>query len=202
MTAALRRSTEERPGAHISRILSATRTQHQIAPNSAPIAAAKKSPRNKVLPEVKRDTLVNSSAASKSKSHMRSKAAAVVATKSVSTTTATSKPVPKWNCVSSYQRRSRSRRAAASCAFDYDLSQVEQRNFGHCHHAMKSVPDAELQLLRSGQRATYLETRYERCPELKYHYPEATSWRYGWFHNQCRGDASKLTPNHCITSIM
>lgn len=79
---------------------------------------------------------------------------------------------------------SRSSRPSSSKIFDYDLSQVEQRYFDKFHNPMKSVPQNELQLLQSGQRATYLETRYERTPDKKYNYPEATSWRYGWFHHK------------------
>ncbi|KAH8400585.1 hypothetical protein KR222_007233 [Zaprionus bogoriensis] len=76
----------------------------------------------------------------------------------------------------------RTPRPSSSKIFDYDLSDVEQRYFGQFRSPMKTVPLDELQLLRSGQRATYLETRYGRTPDNKYNYPEATSWRYGWFH--------------------
>lgn len=79
---------------------------------------------------------------------------------------------------------SRRSRPSSSKIFDYDLSQVEQRYFSKFPNPMKSVPQNELQLLHSGQRATYLETRYERTPDKKYNYPEATSWRYGWFHHK------------------
>ncbi|XP_034478583.1 uncharacterized protein LOC117784851 [Drosophila innubila] len=75
-------------------------------------------------------------------------------------------------------------RPSSSKIFDYHLSREEQNYFDHCPKPMKSVPVDELQLLRSGQRATYLETRYERTPDDKYNYPEATSWRYGWFHRK------------------
>ncbi|EDW73857.1 uncharacterized protein Dwil_GK19344 [Drosophila willistoni] len=78
-------------------------------------------------------------------------------------------------------------RPSSSAIFDYDLSQVEQNNFRHCQcrdPPMKSVPHDELQLLRSGQRTTYLEQRYDRTPDVRYNYPQATSWRYGWFHRQ------------------
>ncbi|KAH8232891.1 hypothetical protein KR026_001546 [Drosophila bipectinata] len=84
-----------------------------------------------------------------------------------------------------YAVTSRIYRPSTSGVFDYDLSQVEKRGFGHCSvDPMKSVPATELQLLHSGQRSTYLERRYERSPDDKYNYPEATSWRYGWFHRQ------------------
>lgn len=79
---------------------------------------------------------------------------------------------------------SRGARPSPSKVFDYDLSKVEQRYFCQFRNPMKSVPQDELQLLHSGQRATYLETRYERTPDNKYNYPEATSWRYGWFHRK------------------
>ncbi|KAH8339909.1 hypothetical protein KR067_001935 [Drosophila pandora] len=84
-----------------------------------------------------------------------------------------------------YAVTSRIYRPSTSGVFDYDLSPVEKRGFGHCPvDPMKSVPATELQLLQSGQRSSYLERRYERSPDDKYNYPEATSWRYGWFHRQ------------------
>lgn len=49
---------------------------------------------------------------------------------------------------------------------------------------MKTVPANERELLKSGQRGAYLALRYEHSPDRKYNYPEATSWRIGWFHNQ------------------
>ncbi|EDW60677.2 uncharacterized protein [Drosophila virilis] len=75
-------------------------------------------------------------------------------------------------------------RPSASKIFDYDLSKEEKRYFGQYHNPMKSVPAEELQLLKTGQRTTYLETRYAHTPDAKYNYPEATSWRYGWFHRK------------------
>jgi len=78
----------------------------------------------------------------------------------------------------------RNYRPSSSKIFDYHLSREEQNYFGQTQSPMKSVPVNELQLLRSGQRVSYLETRYERSPDNKYNYPEATSWRYGWFHNK------------------
>jgi len=69
--------------------------------------------------------------------------------------------------------------------FDYHLSPLEKTVFAQSIvYPMKSVPAVELQLLRNGQRSTYLERRYERSPDDKYNYPEATSWRYGWFHRE------------------
>ncbi|XP_017958950.1 uncharacterized protein LOC108653147 [Drosophila navojoa] len=73
-------------------------------------------------------------------------------------------------------------RPSSSKIFDYDLSKQEARFFGQFRTPMKSVPADELQLLRSGNRSSYLETRYGHTPDVKYNYPEATSWRYGWFH--------------------
>ncbi|XP_062128097.1 uncharacterized protein LOC133840337 [Drosophila sulfurigaster albostrigata] len=73
-------------------------------------------------------------------------------------------------------------RPSSSKIFDYDLSREEKRHFVDCRNPMKSVPNDELQLLRNGHRVTYLETRYDRSPDKRYNYPEATSWRYGWFH--------------------
>ncbi|XP_064538104.1 uncharacterized protein LOC135428193 [Drosophila montana] len=75
-------------------------------------------------------------------------------------------------------------RPSASKVFDYDLSKEEKHYFGQYHNPMKSVPAEELQLLKTGQRTTYLETRYGHTPDAKYNYPEATSWRYGWFHRK------------------
>ncbi|EDW33287.1 GL20173 [Drosophila persimilis] len=83
-----------------------------------------------------------------------------------------------------YAVSSRIYRPSRSLIFDYNLSPVEQQHFSKCSDPMKSVPAAELELLRSGQRSTYLERRYEHSPDDKYNYPEATSWRYGWFHLQ------------------
>ncbi|BFG05627.1 uncharacterized protein DMAD_04320 [Drosophila madeirensis] len=85
-----------------------------------------------------------------------------------------------------YAVSSRIYRPSRSSIFDYNLSPVEQQHFRNCSDPMKSVPAAELELLRSGQRSTYLERRYEHSPDDKYNYPEATSWRYGWFH--CQSD--------------
>ncbi|XP_017868259.1 PREDICTED: uncharacterized protein LOC108617101 [Drosophila arizonae] len=73
-------------------------------------------------------------------------------------------------------------RPSSSKIFDYDLSKQEARFYGQFRTPMKSVPADELQLLRSGNRSSYLETRYGHTPDVKYNYPEATSWRYGWFH--------------------
>ncbi|KAH8384620.1 hypothetical protein KR093_003069 [Drosophila rubida] len=75
-------------------------------------------------------------------------------------------------------------RPSTSKIFDYDLSREEKLHFLGWHNPMKSVPVHELQLLQNGQRVTYLETRYDRSPDLRYNYPEATSFRYGWFHRK------------------
>ncbi|XP_017124428.1 uncharacterized protein LOC108144258 [Drosophila elegans] len=80
---------------------------------------------------------------------------------------------------------SRMYRSSGSGVFHYHLSHLEESRFGQSRvFPMKSVPAAELQLLRNGQRISYLERRYERSPDDKYNYPEATSWRYGWFHRE------------------
>eukprot|EP00099_Drosophila_melanogaster_P020450 NP_611921.1 uncharacterized protein Dmel_CG13581 [Drosophila melanogaster] len=90
--------------------------------------------------------------------------------------------IPVRSC---YTVTSRTRRSSEHAAFLYHLSQLEQTGFGKSAvDPMKAVPAAELQLLQSGQRTTYLERRYERSPDDKYNYPEATSWRYGWFHRE------------------
>ncbi|XP_050323491.1 uncharacterized protein LOC126755156 [Bactrocera neohumeralis] len=68
--------------------------------------------------------------------------------------------------------------------FAYDLSKDESKFMGIFKGPMKTVPDNERELLKSGQRGAYLALRYEHSPDRKYNYPEATSWRIGWFHNQ------------------
>uniref|UniRef100_A0A0K8VA80 Sperm microtubule inner protein 1 C-terminal domain-containing protein n=1 Tax=Bactrocera latifrons TaxID=174628 RepID=A0A0K8VA80_BACLA len=68
--------------------------------------------------------------------------------------------------------------------FAYDLSKDESKFMGTFKGPMKTVPDNERELLKSGQRGAYLALRYEHSPDRKYNYPEATSWRIGWFHNQ------------------
>lgn len=77
--------------------------------------------------------------------------------------------------------------------FCYDLSPMERNGYGVYQEKpvkpMKLVPPTEEQLLKDGQRSTYLERRYERKPDDKYNYPEATSMRYGWFHRL--GDPSE-----------
>ncbi|XP_017000661.2 uncharacterized protein [Drosophila takahashii] len=86
---------------------------------------------------------------------------------------------------SSHGVTSRMYRPSHQGVFHYDLSPLERTGFNESLiYPMKSVPAAELQLLRNGQRSTYLERRYERSPDDKYNYPEATSWRYGWFHRE------------------
>ncbi|XP_033246906.1 uncharacterized protein LOC108158313 [Drosophila miranda] len=80
--------------------------------------------------------------------------------------------------VPALRMRSKSDLATPHCPNPY------AQHFSKCSDPMKSVPAAELELLRSGQRSTYLERRYEHSPDDKYNYPEATSWRYGWFHLQ------------------
>ncbi|EDV57013.1 uncharacterized protein Dere_GG22972 [Drosophila erecta] len=90
--------------------------------------------------------------------------------------------IPVRSC---YTVTSRARRSYDHGVFLYHLSQLEQTGFAKsAADPMKSVPAAELQLLHSGQRTTYLERRYARSPDDKYNYPEATSWRYGWFHRE------------------
>ncbi|XP_067633185.1 serine-rich adhesin for platelets [Eurosta solidaginis] len=68
--------------------------------------------------------------------------------------------------------------------FAYDLSKDESKFMGTFKGPMKAVPDKERDLLKSGQRGAYLAVRYEHSPDRKYNYPQATSWRIGWFHNQ------------------
>ncbi|KAI8039876.1 hypothetical protein M5D96_007301 [Drosophila gunungcola] len=81
--------------------------------------------------------------------------------------------------------KSTSEQLKSNPIFHYHLSHLEEYRFGQSRvFPMKSVPAAELQLLRNGQRISYLERRYERSPDDKYNYPEATSWRYGWFHRE------------------
>ncbi|XP_017489239.1 PREDICTED: uncharacterized protein LOC108377481 [Rhagoletis zephyria] len=68
--------------------------------------------------------------------------------------------------------------------FAYDLSKDESKFMGAFKGPMKTVPDSERELLKNGQRGAYLAVRYEHSPDRKYNYPEATSWRIGWLHNQ------------------
>ncbi|XP_053965054.1 uncharacterized protein LOC128867658 [Anastrepha ludens] len=70
--------------------------------------------------------------------------------------------------------------------FAYDLSKEESQFMGAFKGPMKTVPDSERELLKNGQRGAYLAVRYEHSPDRKYNYPQATSWRIGWLHNQMK----------------
>ncbi|CAD7011653.1 uncharacterized protein LOC101454087 [Ceratitis capitata] len=76
------------------------------------------------------------------------------------------------------------RSLAQSNDFAYDLSKDESRFMGNFKGPMKTVPANEREMLKNGQRGAYLAVRYEHSPDRKYNYPEATSWRIGWLHNQ------------------
>ena len=68
--------------------------------------------------------------------------------------------------------------------FDYDLSREEQKFARQFSTPMKPPAEAEMELLKKGQRKEYLTQRYEHSPVAKYNYPEATSWRIGWLQRQ------------------
>uniref|UniRef100_A0A1A9VIC7 Sperm microtubule inner protein 1 C-terminal domain-containing protein n=1 Tax=Glossina austeni TaxID=7395 RepID=A0A1A9VIC7_GLOAU len=95
------------------------------------------------------------------------------------------KPTPTWKSPfkSFITKGVRTRNAGANVnGFAYDLSRDESKFVGAYKSPMKPASEAERELLRNGQRVTYLNNRYEYTPDRKYNYPEATSWRIGWFH--------------------
>ena len=83
----------------------------------------------------------------------------------------------------SSKKRSTSRQQQYS-PFDYDLSREEQKFAREFSTPMKPPAEAEMELLKKGQRKEYLTQRYEHSPVTKYNYPEATSWRIGWLQRQ------------------
>uniref|UniRef100_A0A1B0AP16 Sperm microtubule inner protein 1 C-terminal domain-containing protein n=1 Tax=Glossina palpalis gambiensis TaxID=67801 RepID=A0A1B0AP16_9MUSC len=95
------------------------------------------------------------------------------------------KPTPTWKSPfkSFITQGVRTRNAAANLyvnGFAYDLSRDESKFVGSFKSPMKPASEAERELLRNG-RVAYLNNRYEYSPGRKYNYPEATSWRIGWF---------------------
>lgn len=58
----------------------------------------------------------------------------------------------------------------------YSLSENENYNFDKS--AMK-IDCNKLPVVKNKQN--YLAERYNKKPSEKYNFPEATSWRYGWF---------------------
>lgn len=66
---------------------------------------------------------------------------------------------------------------------DYSVSAIEIPSEPF-ETPMKKVPSNEKQILYNltdkNARKNYLKERYQRSPREKYHFPEATSWRYGW----------------------
>ena len=84
------------------------------------------------------------------------------------------------NYVSSKSFVSKGPKVAKHNNFLYHLSSEESKIFNATKKPMKEVPETEKNLLKGGQRREYLEVRKEKGPVTKYHYPEATSWRYGW----------------------
>lgn len=159
-------------------------TQSKVSPKAAEGAVSAKSMKTKVELTTESQKVVNS-IKMKTKPKVEDKLSTrPKASGTVSTTSCRGKAATLNRSSPHFLLTSRSSRPSSSKIFDYDLSQVEQRYFSKFHNPMKSVPQNELQLLHSGQRATYLETRYERAPDKKYNYPEATSWRYGWFHHK------------------
>lgn len=47
--------------------------------------------------------------------------------------------------------------------------------------AMKRV-SSDVRVKQKNDKNAYLEIRYKAAPPRKYNFPEATSWRYGWFY--------------------
>lgn len=84
-----------------------------------------------------------------------------------------------------YLRRKNPEFASYSLSPD-ELDYVNQHRIVDETKPMKEVAKDELMLLKDekikGTRLNYLLARQTHSPRDKYYYPEATSWRYGWFH--------------------
>lgn len=78
------------------------------------------------------------------------------------------------------------RRRCKTEQFAYDLSADELKFTQKFSGPMKPLSQEDRELLQSGQRLMYLSNRYEYSPDLKYNFPEATSWRIGWLSNERR----------------
>lgn len=63
----------------------------------------------------------------------------------------------------------------------YSLAEEEKSSIQFERGAMKRV-SSDVKINLKTDRSVYLETRYCSRPQSKYNFPEATSWRYGWFH--------------------
>lgn len=68
--------------------------------------------------------------------------------------------------------------------FAYDLSTEELKFTEKFTKPMKPLSQEERKLLQSAQSQVYLNNRYKYSPVFKYNFPEATSWRIGWFLNE------------------
>lgn len=78
------------------------------------------------------------------------------------------------------------RRRCSAEKFAYDLSVEELKFNQNFSGPMKPLSQADRELLQSGGRLMYLNNRYAYSPDLKYNFPEATSWRIGWLLNERR----------------
>lgn len=93
---------------------------------------------------------------------------------------------------SSFITQSRRRQGLNTGEFGYDLSEEEIKFNKKFAGPMKPLSQSDQELLKTGGRQTYLNSRYELSPDLKYNFPEATSWRIGWIHNErLRQETSK-----------
>lgn len=63
----------------------------------------------------------------------------------------------------------------------YSLAANEESSIRFDGKAMKRV-FSEVEVKPAAGKNIYLAYRYEQRPPDKYNFPEATSWRYGWFH--------------------
>ncbi|CAD7078715.1 unnamed protein product [Hermetia illucens] len=77
------------------------------------------------------------------------------------------------------------RRGSSYDFASYDLAKGEDYKLD-TKTAMKEVPPMQKDILKDGPRMKYLNIRWEITPDVKYYFPEATSWRYGWMHNVMR----------------
>lgn len=64
----------------------------------------------------------------------------------------------------------------------YSLTEKEKKAIHFDDGAMKEISSEARMKLKSNKNG-YLETRYNERPAIRYNFPEATSFRYGWFNN-------------------
>lgn len=69
---------------------------------------------------------------------------------------------------------------ASSSEIFYSLTPKEE-NLIFNNGAMKRVT-SHMKMQLKKDKSVYLETRYKAAPSSKFNFPEATSWRYGWFY--------------------